>query len=435
MKFISCVLRYVYSVAVFLLLPFLMFYLLFRAKKQPEYLLGWSQRFLAQVPIGHKALSSTRRIWVHAVSVGETRAIAPLVMQWAQAHPDDVWVFSSITPTGQATARQLFGSLKGAQFFYLPYDLPFLASRCLQRLNANMLWLVETELWPNLIMKTRQAGIKTALINARVSPNTAKWWKRLRLLVKPTLQKVDCIACQTIEDAEKFQAIGRPVDAIIGNLKFDIRAQPELQQEGRFWRSKQGRGPVLVFASSREKEEDMLLQAMVRNQFFKRLPRATVIVVPRHPQRFDEVFSAMQLASAQLGVAMPVRRSHYERYEDIPLSNLVLGDSMGEMPIYYSVANVAFLGGSWEPLGGQNLIEACAYGCPVWLGPYVWNFAKAAEDALHAGAAMRFEDLNQAVESFLERDGEMRPTMQEAAEQFSKAHSGAVDKVMALLNY
>lgn len=422
-----------YTIVLTLLQPVLAVYLLWRARKQREYLQGWPQRFLAQVPKGHKGLASTRRIWVHAVSVGETHAISPLVRKWAEVYPDDVWVVSSTTPTGHATAKQVFAGLKGIRFFYLPYDLPWLNHRALKRLAADHLWLVETELWPNLLRQAKAAGLQTALINARISPNTGKRLEQLRWLSQPAIAKLDHLACQTEQDAEVFSKLGRKADVISGNLKFDVSLRPDLVELGKGWKDSMQVDSILVFASSREGEEERLLDAMVRAQFFKRLPKVSVWIVPRHPQRCDQVFEDMRTASARLGVAFPVRRSSWKEDRFSASAQLVLGDSMGEMPAYYSVADVALLGGSWEPLGGQNLIEACAYGCPVWLGPHTFNFAKAAEDSLVAGAARRFQDLAEAVRFFLDNDGKIPEAQGKAAIDFAQSHAGATAKTLGML--
>ncbi len=444
-----------------LLQPVLVLYLMKRARKQPEYLQGWGQRFFASVPKGSPA---ARRIWVHAVSVGETHAISPLVRQWAVQHPDTVWVFSSTTPTGQATARQLFADLPGAQFFYLPYDLPCLVKRCIKRTKAQQLWLVETELWPHLLRLAPSLNLKVCLLNARVSPRTGKRLKKLSALSKPALASIHTLVCQTPEDAQVFEALGRPVDGVAGNLKFDVALKPEKAQLGLGWKLKMqvqsSAECVVLFASSREGEEVLFLKALSQSEFFKYRPKTSVWIVPRHPQRCEEVYLAMCQTADELGLADPLRRSAWggvnalfpdlnedmgagsdadsysELGSDDEFPNLVLGDSMGEMPAYYTVADVAFLGGSWLPLGGQNLIEACAYGCPVWMGPHTFNFEKAAEDALAAGAARRFQTLEVAFKALMELPGKgsgVFKTDKQLALNYAKAHQGATSKTMQIL--
>lgn len=427
----------VYTLVLCLAQPLLMLYLLKRAKKQPSYRQGWGQRFLANVPVMQAPQKPARRIWVHAVSVGETHAVSPLVQAWATRHPEDSWVFSSTTPTGQDTARLLFSNLNGAAFFYLPYDLPWLMRRCLARTQASQLWLVETELWPNLLRMAARANLAVCLLNARVSPRTGQRLKQLAWLSKPLLGALRCLVCQTQADAQVFEALGRPVDAVSGNLKFDVVCKPALIELGLTWKSQQAGWAVLLLASSREGEEALLLQALTRLRFFERLPRVSVWVVPRHPQRFDAVHALLEEFADKQGLGPVARRSQWLEGGPAPsLPRLVLGDSMGEMPAYYTVANVALLGGSWLNFGGQNLIEACACACPVWMGPHTYNFRKASEDALAAGAARRFAGLDEACETFL--DEEARQHLLDAgvlAQVYAARHVGATQITLdAVLN-
>nr|WP_306173542.1 glycosyltransferase N-terminal domain-containing protein [Limnobacter humi] len=435
--------RGLYTLLLALVQPLLALYLLKRAARQPEYRAAWSQRFLAAVPKCDMLTNGQRRLWVHAVSVGEAHAISPLVKHWAKVYPADVWVISCTTPTGLATCKSLYSHLNGVVFCYLPYDLPWLMSRCMARLKATSLWLVETELWPNLLAVARRRGLPVALLNARISPTTGKRLRQLSLLSKPAIQALHTVVCQTAADAAVFESLGRPVDAICGNLKFDVDLRPELAALGRQWRQVGQGNPVLLFASSREGEEPLLLEALLRTQFFKRMPQAAVWIVPRHPQRTDEVFELMVQAATRLGVARPVRRSQWGTQADATLVpkgtegrgqvRLVLGDSMGEMPAYYSLADLALLGGSWLELGGQNLIEACAYGCPVWMGPHTFNFKKAAEDALAAGAARRFESLQAACEAFMDKQFDLE-AMKKSAFSYARSHRGATLTTFNALN-
>lgn len=435
--------RWVYTILLFLAQPVLALYLLRRAVRQPEYRQSWSQRFFARVPV--LPASQSKRIWVHAVSVGESSAISPLIKHWAKVYPGHEWLVSTTTPTGMATARQLYGELNGVQFFYLPYDLPWLVSRCMRRVKPGALWLVETELWPNLLLTARHLNVPTALLNARVSPTTGKRLKQVGAIARPVLGSLQTLVCQTEADALVFADLGRPVDAVCGNLKFDVALRPDLASLGRSWKQALQAESVLLFASSREGEEEVLLDAMVRAQFFKRAPKAVVWIVPRHPQRFDAVFDLMVAASTRLGIARPVRRSAWaaapcastrsERVQENGLGQvrLVLGDSMGEMPAYYAAADLAMLGGSWLPFGGQNLIEACAYGCPVWMGPYTFNFTKAAEDALAAGAAKRFDALQTACDVFLGQTFDVEQGKR-AAFGYARKHRGATQTTFEALN-
>jgi 3-deoxy-D-manno-octulosonic-acid transferase len=430
---------WLYSLSLFVLQPVLALYLLKRSIRQPEYRVGWGQRFFAVLPEFTAMPNGQQRIWVHAVSVGEAHAVSPLVQHWAKVYPRHEWAISCTTPTGMATCKQLYAGLNGVRFFYLPYDLPYLVARTVKQVKAQALWVVETELWPNLLLGAAKAGVHTALLNARVSPTTGKRLAQFGLVSKSVLQSLGTLISQTRADADVFENLGRPVNAVGGNLKFDVALKPELATLGRTWREATQAEQILLFASSREGEEALLLDALNRCQFFKRMPKASVWIVPRHPQRFDEVFELMADAATRMGVARPVRRSaSFNAGNNIALAGfsqarLVLGDSMGEMPAYYSVADLALLGGSWLPFGGQNLIEACAYGCPVWMGPNTFNFAKAADDAFAAGAARRFEHLLAACEYYL-TEFQGNEQARKAAFAYARRHRGATQRSFDVLN-
>lgn len=424
---------WLYSLVLFVLQLVLALYLLKRGIRQPEYRQGWGQRFLARLPEFAPVAGQQKRIWVHAVSVGEAHAVSPLVQHWVKVYPEHQWAFSCTTPTGLATCQQLYAGLNQVRFFYLPYDLPYLMARTFRQVQAQALWVVETELWPNLLLGASKAGVSTALLNARVSPRTGKRLAQLDFISLPVLKSLNTLICQTQTDADVFQALGRPADAVCGNLKFDVALKPQLVSLGKSWRQATQAEQIVLFASSREGEEALLLDALNRCQFFKRMPKASVWIVPRHPQRFDEVFDLMAAAATRMGVARPVRRSaSFNSGNNIALAGfsqarLVLGDSMGEMPAYYSVADLALLGGSWLPFGGQNLIEACAYGCPVWMGPHTFNFAKAADDALAAQAARRFEHLLAACEYYL-TGFQSSEQAKKAAFAYARGHRGATQR-------
>jgi 3-deoxy-D-manno-octulosonic-acid transferase len=419
-----------YNLCFFILQPVLIVYLLKRSIKQAQYRRGWGQRFLAILPEFPELPKDQKRIWVHAVSVGEAHAVSPLVQHWAKVYPQHQWAVSCTTPTGMVTCRQIYSGLNQVEFFYLPYDLPYLVARALCQVRAQYLWIVETELWPNLLLGANKKGVHTAIVNARVSPSTKKSLNKFSFISKPVLSTISTLICQTQADAEVFESLGKPVNAVCGNLKFDVSLKPELASMGRFWRDAIQAEQVMLFASSREGEEELLLDALNRCQFFKRLPRASVWIVPRHPQRFNEVFDSMMAAASRMGIARPVRRSTYfSEAGNHPVAGygqvrMMLGDSMGEMPAYYSVADLALLGGSWLPFGGQNLIESCAYGCPVWMGPNTFNFAKAAEDALNAGAARQFEHILAACEFYLTKF-QIDPQARKSAFAYARSYRGA----------
>ncbi len=428
--------RLVYTLILCFLLPWAFIYLFKRGRKQPAYRAHWAQRFLGQTGLLH---ARSKRLWVHAVSVGETHAIAPLVHLWQEHYPDTQWVFTTTTPTGRATAQQLFAGIDSACFVYLPYDLPWAMQRFLGQVNPAMAWFVETELWPNLLAVAQRQAIPVYLLNARVSPATQRRWQRYQVLLKPALSRLGLVVAQSPADAVVFAAQGRPVDAVCGNLKFDVQPSEHLLSLGRLWKKDFfEHNFIILAASTREGEENLLLKAWRKcldtlgKPYAGKIP--VLLIVPRHPQRFDEVAS-LCVAS---GFSVVRRSQGFVNEQPSALGEqgvVYLGDSMGEMPAYYALADIAVMGGSWLPFGGQNLIEACACDCPVILGPHTFNFAAVSEHALAAGAALRFTSLLDALLHIVGRWQTSKRFIveQKSAENFAKQHRGATQATFELI--
>lgn len=400
------------------LVPFALAHLAWRARRQPEYLRHVAERFgrCSAPPPGPL-------IWLHAVSVGETRAAEPLVRALLARHPDHRILLTHTTPTGRATGRELFGDR--VLQAYLPYDLPGAVRRFLATFRPRVGILMETELWPNLIRSSRRAGTPLLLLNARMSERSARGYGRLPGLVREALGGLAGIAAQTPGDAGRLEALGAPAVAVMGNLKFDVRPPAEMLRRGDELRSLFGPArPILLAASTREGEEALVLDAFAAMAD----PSVLLVLVPRHPQRFDEVARLVEsrgFALQRRSAAAPVRAA----------TRVVLGDSMGEMFAYYQAADVAFVGGSLVPTGGQNLIEACVVGTPVLVGPHTFNFADATREAVASGAAARVEDaagLGAAAARLL-ADPTVRHGMREAGLAFARAHGGATQRALSLI--
>lgn len=407
--------RLLYALAWLVAAPLAVARLAWRARRQRGYLARIGERF-GRYP----AVPAARRIWIHAVSVGETRAAAPIVEALARRHPEHRILLTHMTPTGRETGLALFGET--VERAWLPYDLGFAVRRFLRHYRPELGVILETEVWPRLIEACRDARVPVVIANGRLSERSARRYARVGPLARWAFGNLDGVAAQTEADARRFSALGARGVTVTGNVKFDMDVPEEMVERGRRFRARFGAArPVWVAGSTREGEEALLLDA------FAGLgdPQALLVLVPRHPQRFDEVG---RLATSR-GLAI-ARRS--EEAAVAPAVRVLLGDSMGEMLAYYAAADVVVMGGSLLPFGSQNLIEACALGRPVIVGPHTYNFEEASEGAIAAGAALRVTDAQGALReaSRLSADPVRREAMGAAARAFVAAHRGAVDRLM-----
>jgi len=414
-----------YSAAWWLAAPLAALYLLWRSVAQREYRRHWGERFLGR---GAPPPAGRPLIWIHAVSVGETRAAQPLIEHLARELPSASFLLTHMTPTGRAVGQSIVAAAPGrvAQR-YLPYDLRFAVERFLQETRPSVGVIMETEVWPNLLQAARRAGVPMLLANARLSERSAARGERFAALLAPAAEGFDRIAAQSEADRARIARwTGRPVD-VIGNLKFDLPVNEALVEAGRALRAAWGERPVWLLASSRDGEEALLLDAWLHRGKFD--PDPILLIVPRHPQRFGEVAGLIE----EKGFAC-LRRSRGPFPASVPPGTVLLGDTMGEMALYYASADVALIGGSLRNFGAQNLIEACAVGTPVVLGPSTFNFAQAAADAIGSGAALQVQDADGALAAMesLSRDGERCRQMRSAALVFAAAHRGATARVAAI---
>ena len=403
--------RGAYSTLLRLATPLYLARLWWRGRREPSYRHGWSER------LGWSAaVAEPGRLWLHAVSLGETSAAAPLIEALRRLRPGLRLLLTHGTATGRDAGRALLR--EGDAQAWLPYDTPGAVRRFLRHHRPALGVVMETEVWPNLLHQAHAAGVPMALVNARLSQRS--WYKgqRLAMLMHPALARFVRVLAQTEADAARLRSSGAVDVQVLGNLKFDVTPSPELLARGKSWRGAVQRPQVLA-AVTREGEEAPLLAA------WRALPqpRPLLLLVPRHPQRFDEVAALV----AQAGFTL-ARRSGWGDASPPPEVDVWLGDSLGEMPAYYAAADVALLGGSFAPLGGQNLIEAAACGCPVVMGPHTFNVVQAAEQALAAGAALRVPDLSAGVAAALElAQGDAGAGMSSRALSFAAEHRGAAE--------
>jgi 3-deoxy-D-manno-octulosonic-acid transferase len=411
--------RFLYTLLLWLLLPFIFVRLALRGRRQPEYLQHIGERF------GFYPVATTGPlIWLHAVSVGETRATVSLVAKLRAAYPDCRILLTHTTPTGRATSEQLYGD--GVMRAYLPYDYPFAVRRFLRHFQPKIGILMETEIWFNLIHAGHDAGIPMLLLNARLSEKSANGYARFAGLTRNALKELGGIAAQTSDDAARLTGLGAVQVSVMGNLKFDIEPPQSMLELGHSLRRKFGVSrKIFLAASTRDGEEALVLDAF---QASGGMDEMLLVIVPRHPQRFTEI--ADMLAKRSLRYQ---RRS--ENREADPDIQVVLGDSMGEMFAYYAAADLAFIGGSLLPFGGQNLIEACSVGTPVLTGPHTYNFADATRLAVEAGAAVQVSDAPElfSVAQKLLNDVDALTAMRKQCVQFVASHQGATGKAMTVI--
>ncbi|MEW6705947.1 MAG: lipid IV(A) 3-deoxy-D-manno-octulosonic acid transferase [Pseudomonadota bacterium] len=359
-------------------------------------------------------------LWLHAVSLGETRAAAPLIEALRARQPGLRLLLTHSTATGREAGMPLLRA--GDVQAWLPYDTPGAVRRFLRHFRPAAGVLMETEVWPALLLAAQQAGVPMVLANARLSPKSLRKGQRLQRLLHPAVRSLRMVLAQTEADAQRLRQAGAPAVQVCGNLKFDMAPPPALLAQGQAWREALGR-PVVLAASTREGEEPLLLSA------WRGLPepRPLLLLVPRHPQRFEEVAALVRQAGLSLA-----RRSQWADTPppDARAAAVWLGDSMGEMPLYAAMADVALLGGSYAPLGGQNLIELAACGCPVVMGPHTFNFQEAAELALAAGAAQRVDDMASGVRQAVALTAHAeREAWSRSAQAFARTHRGATERV------
>jgi 3-deoxy-D-manno-octulosonic-acid transferase len=408
--------RLLYVLLLYLAAPFIGLRLLWRGCRQRAYWRHPGERW-GFYPQGAPAAAPL--IWIHAVSVGETRAAEPLLEKLLAAYPGHIFLLTCMTPTGRETATRLYAQEARVRLAYLPYDYPGAVARFLRHFRPCLGILMETEIWPNLMAATARAKTPVVLVNARLSRRSARAYARVAALARPALRQLAAVAAQGRADARRFTLLGASCVRICGNLKFDARPHPETLRRGEDWRVALGERLVWLAASTREGEEALLLDV------YQRLARPDLLLLlaPRHPQRFDAV--------ADLATNRHLALQRRSRGLPEPKHQIWLGDSMGEMAAYYRLADWAFVGGSLLPLGGQNLIEAAACGCPALIGPHTFNFAQASAAAIAAGAARRVADVDelaQAVEALL-NDPAARRRMSSAGLSFAAAHQGAAARI------
>ncbi|MFK2878503.1 lipid IV(A) 3-deoxy-D-manno-octulosonic acid transferase [Rhodanobacter hydrolyticus] len=417
--------RFLYTLAMYLVTPLIVLRLALRGFRSRPYYWRWAERFgFFKAP-----LNLRDSLWVHAVSVGEVNAAEPLIKALKRDYPDAPLVVTTVTPTGTARVRQLFG---GSVFHvYLPYDLPYAVNRFLAGVRPRLALIVETEIWPNLYFACRRRGIPLMIVNARLSERSLRGYRPrpLRGMVRAALGCVDMVAAQSRTDAARYRLIGAPAERVMvcGNLKYDMPVPQDAPVAGARLREHWGASrPVWIAASTHEGEEQAVLEAHLA--VLKGLPDALLLIAPRHPERFRPLENAVR----SLGFAAG---SYSVDGMPAPSHQVFVIDAMGQLMPFYAAAGLAFVGGSLVPIGGHNVLEPASLGTPVLVGPQTFNFEEITTSLIEEGGALRVPDresLGEAVQRLL-LDDERRHGMGRAAREVFEREHGAVGRLMELI--
>ena len=416
----------------YLALPLALGRLLWKGRLQRGYREHINERLGMSWPIS----GATPRIWVHAVSVGETRAAAPLIDVLIQG--GEKIILTHMTPTGRAAGRQLFAEhIASGQLVqsYLPYDIHWAVNSFYRYFSIKVGLIMETEVWPTLILSARQKSLPVILINARLSERSAQRISRLSNFSRFIYQSFTKILAQTNLDAKRYGSLGLSNVMVTGNLKFDVMPNSQQLEHALALKKKLTQQiQIVCAASTRDGEEPLIIQAWQELLKTKENPNDfCLLIVPRHPQRFDDVFTQLQSNFPKV-----LRRSNLgdqEFSEAINHGSVILGDSMGEMSFYYTLSDIVIMGGSLLPLGGQNFIEACALGRPILLGEHTFNFQQASADVIDSRAAIRITDVADLVKAMdlLLTNHQVKEEMSTNALDFANQHTGATQRIIAVI--
>ncbi|CAK17619.1 lipid IV(A) 3-deoxy-D-manno-octulosonic acid transferase [Pseudomonas entomophila] len=413
--------RTLYTLLFHLGLPLVALRLFLRGRKAPAYRARIAERFAWQLPPLRQG-----GIWVHAVSVGESIAAAPMVRALLAQYPDLPITLTCMTPTGSERIHAMFANEPRVQHCYLPYDLPWAAGRFLDHVRPKLGVIMETELWPNHIHQCAKRGIPVALANARLSERSARGYARFAGLTRPMLEEMSLIAVQTETEAERFRSLSARAECVqvTGSIKFDLKVDEQLLPRARELRGQWGatQRPVWIAASTHDGEDALILAA--HQQLLQVHSDALLILVPRHPERFNAVHAlcAEQFATVRRSLGEPVAAQ----------TQVLLGDTMGELLFLYALADIAFVGGSLVPTGGHNPLEPAALALPVLMGPHVFNFLEISAMLREAGALQQVDDaegLAGAVRRLVELPQDAR-RMGEAGRAVMQANQGALQRLL-----
>ena len=417
--------RFIYSVVFYLITPLIILRLVIRGLAAPNYRKRWGQRFGFFTP----SESSKETIWLHAVSVGETLAAVPLVKALQEKYPERRLLITCMTPTGSERITAAFGD--SVDHSYAPYDTPDAVARFLKRVQPKMLIIMETELWPNTVAACYKRQIPVILANGRLSEKSARGYARVSKLSGPMVAQLSAVAAQHGDDGGRFTALGLPVEKlhITGNIKFDLELNAQIRLSAEALRQQwdgTNQRPVLLAASTHRGEDEIILQAF--SLIKQSVNNALLVLVPRHPERFNQVGDLCLDAGYSLA-----RRSNNDSTDN---ADILLGDTMGELMTFFGACDIAFVGGSLVSNGGHNMIEPAAWGKPTLSGLSVFNFAEVSRLLAEAGGLSLVKDAAALAESVivLMKNPEQAQQMGLSAQQVAEANRGALERLLAVID-
>jgi 3-deoxy-D-manno-octulosonic-acid transferase len=414
--------RAFYSGLFYLLIPFIMLRLIWRSIKAPAYRYRWRERLAL-----YNQKSSQNVIWFHAVSVGESEALFPLVRLIQQQYPNAKLLITTTTPTGSARVKAVMA--ESVEHVYLPYDIPCAVRRFMQCFKPKVAVIMETEIWPNLFTYCGKNNIPLYIINGHLSEKSARGYQKIHCLISPAIASVKLIAAQTQEDVNRFVAIGAKAETVrkLGNIKFDLEVSEEIIGRGLQIKEHLFAGRfVWLIASTHKNEEAIFLE--IYKEIKRKIPELLMVIAPRHPERFADVSKLCNQYSLTA-----VRRTTGEAcHRDV---DIYLVDTMGELKMLYTAADIAFVGGSMVPVGGHNILEAVAVGTPVLFGPYMANFKEIAEKVLQQNAAIQCWSNNEIITAIvtLYADALYRQSLAEKGKAFIRQNQGAIARIFDII--
>jgi len=415
-------LRVFYSIVFILAIPLILLRLIWRGSRASAYFKRWNERFaIKAAPTSDKPL-----IWLHAVSLGEVEAARPLIASLQESYPTHHILITTMTPTGSDRVTKLYGET--VSHCYLPYDLPFAVKRFFKTAQPVLGIIMETELWPNLVHYSAELNIPLVLANARLSARSAKGYQRVAKLSQRMLKNFSLIAAQSQDDRRRLIDLGADKNTVhaVGNLKFEISLPASVSEQGEAMRSVWGDRPVFIAASTHEGEDEIILNAS--RQIRAKFPDLLLIIVPRHPERFDRVAALSQRSGFKI-----LRRS--ENGMCSKAIQVFIVDTMGELLLFYGAADIAFVGGSLVPRGGHNLLEPAALGRAVLIGPHYFNFNEISQQFLQANAAIEIDSSETLAESVIDllSHPQKRAAMGEAGQNLIEQSKGASHRLLNLI--